>query len=113
MIPALFDVSHRVFSADGVDDHGNYVESWSAGVGKKFITFTTPRTSEPKLAGHDRDVVEFELIVKSDFGVVSPQDRMVIDGIEYDVIGQPEDFTKNPWRTDFGCFTINLRLVNG
>lgn len=113
MIPALFNVTHRVFAGAGSDAYGNPVESWSAGTAKKFVTFNTPRTSEPKLAGHDRDVVDLELIVKPDFGLVGSRDHMVIDGREYEVIGLPEDFTKNPWRGDFGCYTINLRVVNG
>lgn len=111
MIPALFDVGHQSYSGDDVDDYGNAEEGWAAPVAKKFVTYNQPITSEPKLVGHNRDVVDFEMIVLPNFGPVKPQDRMVIDGTTYDVIGRPEDYTKNPFRNDFGCLVINLRVV--
>lgn len=113
MIPALFDVGHCVYSGAGEDAHGNQVDSWAAPVSKKFVTYAAPRTTEPKLAGHDRDVVEVEMIVHPDFGVVSPRDRMVVDGDTFEVIGKTEDYTKNPFRPDFGCLIINLKQVSG
>lgn len=113
VIPARFDVLHRQFSSGAADSYGNPSASWSVGVAKKFVTFAAPRTSEPKLAGHDRDVVELELIVLPGFGAVSHRDRMVIDGATFEVVGGIEDYSKNPWRNDFGCYTINLKAVHG
>ena len=63
VFPTPFTVGHRVFSAGAVDDYGNPVESWATAVDRKVHGWSAPRTSEPKLAGHDRDVVEVELLV--------------------------------------------------
>lgn len=60
--PTPFTVGHRVFSAGAIDDYGNPAESWAAPVDRKVHGWSTPRTSEPKLAGHNRDVVEIELL---------------------------------------------------
>lgn len=38
---------------------------------------------------------------------------MVVDGQTFEVIGNPEDYSKNPFRDDFGCLVVNLRKVNG
>lgn len=113
MIPALFAVGHQVYDGAGEDALGNEVESWADPLAKKFVTWNAPRTSEPKLAGHNRDVVEVEMIVLPDFGVVSSRDRMVVDGDTFEVIGLPEDYTKNPFRSDFGCYVLNLKAVSG
>lgn len=117
MIPALFDVGHSVYvKGGGVDDFGNPVaESWSAPVVKKFITLKSQYSSEPKLAGHDRDVVEVEMLVYPGFGTVRARDRMSVDGQKYEVIGAPEDFTKSPFEGPMSLahFVINLKAVNG
>lgn len=113
MIPARFTVGHSAYNGSGTDAFGNPAESWGSPTSKVYITFGSPRTSEPKIAGSDRDVVEFELIVRTDFGPVSSRDRMHIDGQVYEVIGKVEDYSKNPFRDDFGCLVINLKQVNG
>lgn len=60
--PTPFTVGHKVFSDGAIDDYGNPVESWAAEVDRRVHGWSTPRTAEPKLAGHDRDVVEIELL---------------------------------------------------
>ncbi|MDJ0010100.1 hypothetical protein [Gordonia alkanivorans] len=118
MIPALFDVEHLVFDeAAGEDVYGDQVAGFLPAVSKKFVTYNSPRTTEPKLVtsdrGNTRDVVELEMIVLPDFGPVSAKDQMVIDGKEYEVIGEVEDYTKNPFNSEFGCFVVNLKKVSG
>ena len=117
MIPALFDVGHRVYSAGAVDDLGMPVQAWAAPVGKKFVTWSSSpsetATSEPGVAGHDRDVVECGIIVYLDFGSVSPRDRMVIDGTEYDVVGTPIRNDKTWFATEVLHWVINLKAVSG
>lgn len=135
MIPALFDAGHRVYS-DGVeDDWGDTTAGWADPVMKKFITWATYATSEPKLAGHDRDVVDCGIIVYPPtnthvpeaqrwFGdPPKPKDRIVIDGVynpdagewtnEYEVIGSPERNDKAWWDCDILNWVINLRRVSG
>lgn len=60
--PTPFTVGHRVYRAGGETDYGT-AESWDAPVERAVHGWSAPRTSEPKLAGHDRDVVEIELLV--------------------------------------------------
>ncbi|MFT4125083.1 MAG: hypothetical protein QM662_02480 [Gordonia sp. (in: high G+C Gram-positive bacteria)] len=113
MIPALFDVGHKMYLEGAVDDWGNPVDTWADPVSKKFITWADYATEDPKLAGHDRDVVDAGIIVYPDFGSVSPRDRMVIDGIEYEVIGSPERNDKAWWDCDVLNRVINLKSVSG
>ncbi|QMU19349.1 hypothetical protein [Gordonia rubripertincta] len=117
MIPALFDVEHLVFDeAAGEDVYGDQVAGFLPAVSKKFVTYNSPDTTEPKLVsdtGNNRDVVELEMIVLPDFGPVSAKDQMVIDGEQYEVIGRVEDYTKNPFNAEFGCFVVNLKRVSG
>lgn len=68
--PTPFTVGHKVFSASGTDAHGNPVEGWAAPVDRAVHGWAAPTTDEPKLAGHDRDVVEVELYAP-DFRVIN------------------------------------------
>ena len=111
MIPAIFDVGHQPYTGDGVDEYGNAEESWGDPEPRKFVTFIDPGSEELDLPGHVRDVVDVGIIVLPDFGSVSPRDREVIDGVTYDVIGEPKNFTKNPFRSDFGCHVVTLKVV--
>lgn len=110
--PLLFTVGQRVWSATGQDDdHGNAVAGWADPVEKRVYGWGAPGGAEPKLAGHDRVVVQVELLVPPAFEC-SPRDRMVLDGLEYDVIGPVEAYDHNPFGWNPGG-VINLRRVEG
>lgn len=109
--PLLFTVGHRIYSAGAEDDWGNTVSGWADPVTKPVYGWGAPVTSEPKVAGHGRDVVEIELLVPPGFEC-SPRDRMVLDGDEYEVIGGPEMYDHNPFGWNPGG-VINLKAVSG
>lgn len=120
--PLLFTVGHRVYS-DGIEDEwGNSTAGWADPVARKVYGWGAPQTSEPKLAGHDRDVVETELLVPPDY-TSSHRDRVILDfdpeswsedaGIpEHDVIGGVEMYDHSPFGWNPGG-VVNLRAVNG
>lgn len=109
--PLLFTVGHRVFDPSAEDAHGNPVEHWLPAVPKPVYGWGAPQTSEPKLAGHDREIVEVELLVPPGFEC-SHRDRMVLDGVEFEVVGGVEMFDHNPFGWNPGG-VINLKAVSG
>lgn len=109
--PLLFTVGHQVFDASSEDAHGNPVEGWLPAVERRVYGWGAPQSSEPKLAGHDREIVEVELLVPPGF-VVAARDRIVLDGVEFDVIGGAEHFDHNPFGWNPGG-VINLKAVSG
>lgn len=110
--PLLFSVGHRVWSEDGsYDDHGNPAEDWSAPVVKAVYGWGAPNGDEPKMAGHDRVTVQVELLVPPGF-VCSPRDRILLDGVEHEVIGPVESYDHNPFGWNPGG-VVNLRRVEG
>lgn len=125
MIPALFDAGHRSYFTGEEDAHGNVAEGWSSPVVKKFITWADMSTAEPAVAGQSRDVVETGIVVYPPganvppemqwFGETpKPQDRIVIDGEEYEVVGKVIRNDKVWWNScDLLNWVINLKQVNG
>ena len=109
--PLRFTVGHRAYSAGAEDDYGNESAGWGAPIVKPVYGWGAPQGSEPKIAGHERVVVEVELLVPPEFGAVSPRDRMVLDGVEYDVIGPAESFDHNPFGWNPGG-VVNLKVVH-
>lgn len=109
--PLRFTVGHRVWAGGVEDAWGNTVSGWADPVEKRVYGWGAPATSEPKVAGHNRDVVELELLVPPGFEC-SPHDRMVLDSLEYEVIGGVEMFDHNPFGWNPGGI-VNLRRVSG
>ena len=93
------------------DPFGNPVEAWGAPVAQKAIGWNPPASGDPKLAGHDRVVVDLELMVPPEF-VAGPKDRITVNGKKFSVIGYPEDTDGNP----FGWYpgkVVNLHRIEG
>ncbi|KZM68473.1 hypothetical protein [Nocardia terpenica] len=70
-----------------------------------------PQTSEPKIIGYDRLVVEVELLAPPTFSV-KPNDRVRLGGSDYRVIGYAEDYTHGPFGFRPGV-VVNLRRFEG
>lgn len=105
--PLLFTVGHHAYSSTTQDAHGNDIPVYmpaltQSGVQRKVIGWSTPSTDEPKLAGHDRVVVDVELLVPEGFPA---QPRDVIDlpagpRGQFEVIGYQQDYNHgfHGWR---------------
>lgn len=66
-------------------------------------------STEPELAGEDRVVVDAKIYAGTDFRP-GPHDRITVRGMEYDVIGYPQDADLNPfWRLPMA--TVLLKRV--
>lgn len=114
-IPANYVVGLCSFSEDGEDAHGNPVEAWSDPVEQPVCWWASPTArgdqGEPKLAGHDRVVIDLELCTPTGFPA-GPHDRVVVEGRMFEVLGYAEDYTHGPW-WDPGVVVWNLQRVEG
>lgn len=111
MFPLRHVVGVRVFQEGAFDSHGNPVRSWADPVEQAVYGWYVPSTDEPAVAGHDRVVVDVKVLVPPGF-VCGPNDRVVVDGSTFDVVGLLEDYTFGPWGYRPGA-VLNLREVSG
>lgn len=81
-------------------------------VGVYGISF--PTSTEPPLAGHDRLVIDAELWAPPTVSI-GPYDLVDLDDGQYQVIGQPQDWGRGPWRWPGGSpgVVVHLRKVSG
>ena len=99
----------RTERTPGVDELGNDV--W---VEDEFPTpvlvagWSVPQTDEPKLAGHDRETVQVELIAA--VGDFVPRDKVRLPGRDdvLHVVGESENYSYNPFGWDPGLEIVNL-----
>lgn len=108
--PLPWTAGHEVYSEGSDDAHGNPAQSWAAPVSVPAIWWS-PSSTEPVVAGHDRVQVDVVMAVDSALAV-GPHDRFVLDSQEYDVIGEPEDYSHGPYATP-GRKPFNLQRVDG
>lgn len=101
---------------DQYDELGNLIEVDE--LGNERVTevrdvvnvagWAVPRSSESKLAGHDRRTVEVELLAP--VGLFRPQDAVQLPERDdvLEVIGEPENYEHNPFGWAPGLEVVNL-----
>ncbi|AAN07928.1 hypothetical protein AVANI_10 [Mycobacterium phage Avani] len=114
--PTPFTVGVHSYSESGEDDYGRDEPMWTPpkdepGTPQAVHGWSSPSSTEPKLAGHDRVEVHIELLVPPEFST-GPHDVIDLEGVQYEVIGYPEDFTGSPFG-GVGGKVVNLRRVEG
>jgi len=84
----------------------------SAGTEYKVCGWSAPTSTEPKLAGHDRVVVDVELLAPTSVPIHAHDLVDLPDG-QYEVIGEPEDYNHGPFNFVPDVLVANLRKVSG
>lgn len=112
VLPTPWTVEHTPYEAGVEDPYGNVTPGWGTPVTLAVHGWAPPSAGkEPFEAG--RDVVAWDLDLYAPAGTtVHPHDRLVVDGLEYEVVGYEEDYTKGPWQWPAGV-RINLQRTEG
>lgn len=109
--PRGLTVTVRRFTAGEPDAHGNDTGTWSDLALLKGCAFDPGSSSEPRLPGQDRVVVEPTLYAAFDAPVI-PQDRIIVQDVEYEVDGVARRWG-NPFTGSSVGAVISLRRVDG
>ena len=111
-IPAPYTVTRAPFLPGATDAHGNPVDSWGTPVSVAVHAWAPPSAdTEPGDPGRSAVVRDLDLYAPA--GTTGKdRDRWVVDGVTYEQVGYPEDYTKGPWQWAAGV-RINLQRVEG
>ena len=105
-------VSHLAYVGQVRNDRGNLVDAWADPVEVPVYGWHTSATHEPQIAGHDRVLVDAQVLAPQSWRP-SPRDKVTLPGFgEYQVIGETEDFNHGPFGWEPGN-RVNLRKVTG
>ncbi|AHH22102.1 hypothetical protein NONO_c73460 [Nocardia nova SH22a] len=117
--PTPHTIGLHVWSGTGEDDHGNEIDVYTppldeAGAAHAVIGWSVPSSEMPAVAGHDRVVVDVELLVPPGFPAKA---RDVIDlpygpAGQFAVVGEIRGTEGNPFGWAPGG-VVNLERVDG
>lgn len=115
--PTPHVIGLHVWVAGVEDDHGNAVDTYTPaldapGAEHPVIGWAVPTSSEPALAGHDRVVVDVQLLVPPDFPARAHDVIDLPTGGRYEVVGEVGGTEGNPFGWVPGG-VVNLRRVDG
>lgn len=110
-IQARRTVEVERWSYDSTDPFGNPAPAWADPVPVKVYGWEPPKSDEPVLAGHDRVVVDLQVLAPPGVEVGS-HDRVIVQGRRYEVVGEIEDAGNGPFAFNPGA-RFNLRRVEG
>lgn len=99
------------FEAGATDSHGNPAEGWMPSVPLGIYAFNPGGTEETLFPGHERVISTPTIYVPSD-KILSPQDRVNVRGLLYEVQGVTRDF-RNPFNSSMNGCSVDLKRVEG
>lgn len=106
VFPERFTIGVKSYSASGDDGFGNPVESWGSPVSTPVYAVAPGTPGEDYEPGRTPSRIPLVVLGSSDsIGSVRARDRVVWQGLEFEVDGEPESFDCGP----FG-FTPGVRL---
>ena len=110
--PLAQTVQHLAYAGQVRDSRGNVIDAWADPVDVAVYGWHTSATHEPQIAGHDRVLVDAQVLAPQSWRP-SPRDKVTLPGFgEYQVIGETEDFNHGPFGWEPGN-RVNLRKVAG
>ena len=95
MRPAETPIGVRAFVEGAKDSHGNPVRSWRPPV-ERLVFGTYPRYRNEPTVGRSETVVGLTVLAPPGFEI-DYRDRVVVDGVEYEVDGEVGDWTRGPF----------------
>lgn len=105
-------VDRLPFIPGAEDSHGNEVEAWGPAEPVGVYEFNPGSSSEPRISGHDRVIVEPALYGPYDIPFAA-RDRCIADGVTYEVEGVPARWKNGQSGGITPGAVVNLRAVDG
>lgn len=110
--PLAQTIRHFAFDGTQRDSRGNVIDSWADPVDVKVYGWYISSTHEPQIAGHDRLLVDAQVLAPESFRP-GPKDLIELPGFgEYAVNGETEDYNHGPFSWRPGN-VVNLRRITG
>ena len=113
MIPSPHKLLVKPFLPGAKDDFNNPVDAW--GPARDWWVRSVDPVSNREPQQPNRDMATIAYVVQADKTDDMPgyRDLVVVDGQDYPVDGQPDDWTRGPWANPVAGVTVYLRRVEG
>ena len=96
MIPSPYTLTVRTRTEGAPDAFGNPTETW-ADRAWQVRSVAPGAMADPANPNRDLSQVAYSVHADADSGLPTRLDRVVLDDEDYDVDGDPADWTRGPW----------------
>lgn len=113
MIPSPHKLQVKRYSSTAKDDFNNSVTTYTDPV-DWWVRSVDP-ASQREGNAPNRDMATIAYVIQADKTATVPgyRDLVVVDGQDYPVDGQPDDWTRGPWANPVAGVTVYLKRVEG
>lgn len=115
MIPTPYTVLVREPTTGGEDAHGNPVSGWGDPVEWGVHAVAPGASEEPRKPNRDLSVIAWTIYAPAGY-VPDPRAQVALPwevDTWHDIEGEPDDWTKGPWRNPVAGVVVELRRVEG
>ena len=113
VVPSPHTLGVRRFTAGAVDEFGNATDAWADPVPWRVRSVAPATSDEPGGEHRDLSVVIYTVHADKTADVPGVRDLVVIDGKEYPVDGEPDDWTRGPWANPVAGVAVWVRRADG
>lgn len=110
IFPTPWTVTLHARSTGTKDAHGNPVESWATPGTEEPVYGWAPPSPDSQPFDANRTPVVRDLDVYAPASAAKPKDQMSVNGVRYEVVGQPENFNYGPFGFAPGVRVSLLRV---
>jgi hypothetical protein len=103
----------RRYVAGTKDDFGNLQDTWTTEL-PWWVRSIDPVTGrEPGAANRDLANIAYAIQADKTNAIPRYRDIVIVDGVEYNVDGEPDDWSRGPWANPVAGVTVYLRRTEG
>ena len=118
-IPTPYTLLVREPSSGGEDAHGNPVSGWSDPFEWGVHAVAPGASEEPRKPNRDLSVIAWTIYAPAGYApsaraqVALPWESVGGERVWHDIEGEPDDWTKGPWRNPVAGVVVELRRTEG
>lgn len=95
------------------DSHGNPVITFGPEQHWGVWAYAPGANEEPGQPNRDLSLIAWSVYAATSSQVPAEGDRVVLDAVEYEVDGRPEDWTHGPWPQSSAGVVVRLKVTEG
>lgn len=109
--PLAQTLTHRVMTSGGTDDYGDPLPPTASDVDVPVYGWGPATMTEPPEVGRSQVAWSMDIFAPSSW-VPAPADRVLLAGVEFEVVGHPENWDTGPFGLTPGV-VVHCRRVEG
>lgn len=113
MFPTPHVLGVRRLTSGSTGAHGNATKTLADPIDWHVHALVPGSMQEPNQPNRDLSIVAWSVLAPKSEQVPTADDVVVLDDEDYEVVGDPQDFTRGPWSAPFAGVVVELTRSEG